>query len=115
MSATFTLRHNGDVLVIDVAGRISLHDGGASSLRDAIRDAAVRGERKVLLNMAETSYVDSCGIGEMVSGFTMLCNQGAQLKLLALTKRVKDLLKVTKLYAVFDVYDIEEAAIRGFS
>jgi anti-sigma B factor antagonist len=114
MSVTLTLRHRGDVLIIDVAGRITLGEG-AGSLRDAIRDAAAKGEKKVVLNLAETSYVDSSGICEMVSGFTKLSNQGAQLKLLALGKGVKDLLQITKLYTVFDVHEDEASAVRSFS
>ena len=109
-----THRKVGDVLVIDISGRLTL-SGGAVNLRDAIREAVATGERKVLLNMADTVYVDSVGVGELVSGFTNLTNHGAQLKLLALTKRVKDLLQITKLYTVFDVYEDEAHAIRSFA
>ena len=71
--------------------------------------------KKLLLNLAEVSYIDSSGIGEMVSGFTTVTNQGGQVKLLNLTKRVKDLLQITKLYTVFEVFDDEAAAVRSFS
>jgi anti-sigma B factor antagonist len=74
-----------------------------------------QGNKKLLLNLGDVSYIDSSGIGELVSGFTSVANQGGQLKLLNLTKRVKDLLQITKLYTVFEVYDEEAAAIRSFA
>ena len=77
--------------------------------------SSANGNRKLLLNLADVSYIDSSGIGEMVSGFTSVTNQGGQLKLLNLTKRVKDLLQITKLYTVFEVFDDEAAAVRSFS
>ena len=80
-----------------------------------IRDLAAGGKKKLLLNLAEVSYIDSSGIGEMVSGFTTVTNQGGQVKLLNLTKRVKDLLQITKLYTVFEVFEDEAAAVRSFS
>lgn len=113
MSAKLTSRQVGDVTVIDAAGRITLGDG-ASSFRDAIRDLAAKGNKKLLLNLADVSYIDSSGIGEMVSGFTTVTNNGGQLKLLGLSKRVKDLLQITKLYTVFEVFDDETTAIRSF-
>ncbi len=113
MSAKMTSRQVGDVTVIDAAGRITLGDG-ASSFRDTIRDLAAKGNKKLLLNLAEVSYIDSSGIGEMVSGFTTVTNNGGQLKLLGLSKRVKDLLQITKLYTVFEVFDDETTAIRSF-
>ena len=113
MSAKLTSRQVGDVTVIDAAGRITLGDG-ASSFRDTIRDLAAKGNKKLLLNLAEVSYIDSSGIGEMVSGFTTVTNNGGQLKLLGLSKRVKDLLQITKLYTVFEVFDDETTAIRSF-
>ena len=113
MSAKLTSRQGGDVTVIDAAGRITLGDG-ASSFRDTIRDLAAKGNKKLLLNLADVSYIDSSGIGEMVSGFTTVTNNGGQLKLLGLSKRVKDLLQITKLYTVFEVFDDETTAIRSF-
>lgn len=99
--------------MIDAAGRITLGDG-ASTLRDEIRDLAAKGDKKILLNLSEVSYIDSSGIGELVSGFTTVTNHGGQLKLLGLSKRVKDLLQITKLYTVFEVFDDEAAAVRSF-
>jgi anti-sigma B factor antagonist len=106
-------RQVGDVTVVDVAGRITLGDG-ASMFRDTIRDLVGKGSKKLLLNLAEVSYIDSSGIGELVSGFTTVNNQGGQVKLLNLTKRVKDLLQITKLYTVFEVFDDETTAVRSF-
>jgi anti-sigma B factor antagonist len=108
-----TTRQVGDVTVIDAVGRITLGDG-ASIFRDTIRDLSSTGHKKMLLNLAEVSYIDSSGIGEMVSGFTTVSNQGGQVKLLNLTKRVKDLLQITKLYTVFEVFEDETAAVRSF-
>lgn len=114
MSVKLTTRQVGDVTVVDAVGRITLGEG-ASAFRDKIRELASSGHKKMLLNLAEVSYIDSSGIGEMVSGFTTVTNQGGQVKLLNLTKRVKDLLQITKLYTVFDVFDDEAAAVRSFS
>jgi len=107
-------RQVGDATVVDVAGRITLGEG-SSALRDSLRDLVSKGHKKILLNLGEVSYIDSSGIGELVSGFTTVTNSGGQLKLLNLNKRVRDLLQITKLYTVFDVHDDEAAAIRSFA
>jgi anti-sigma B factor antagonist len=109
-----TTRQVGDVTVVDAVGRITLGEG-ASVFRDKIRELAASGSKKLLLNLAEVSYIDSSGIGEMVSGFTTVTNQGGVVKLLNLTKRVKDLLQITKLYTVFEVFDDEASAVRSFA
>ncbi len=114
MSVKLSTRQVGDVTVIDAAGRITLGEG-ASTFRDAIRDLAAKGNQKLLLNLSEVSYIDSSGIGELVSGFTTVTNHGGQLKLIGLTKRVKDLLQITKLYTVFEVFDDEASAVRSFA
>ena len=114
MSVKLTTRQVGDVTVVDAAGRITLGEG-ASMFRDTIRDLAAGGHKKLLLNLAEISYIDSSGIGELVSAFTSVRNQGGELKLLHLTKKVHDLLQITKLYTVFDIKDDEAAAITAFS
>jgi anti-sigma B factor antagonist len=101
------------VSVVDVAGRITLGEG-SSALRDALRGLVSGGQKKILLNLGEVSYIDSSGIGELVSGFTTVTNNGGQLKLLNLAKRVKDLLQITKLYTVFDVREDEADAVRSF-
>jgi anti-sigma B factor antagonist len=114
MSVKLNTRQIGDVSVIDVAGRITLGEG-SSALRDNIREMVGKNQKKILLNLGEVSYIDSSGIGELVSGFTTVTNQGGQLKLLKLTKRVKDLLQITKLYTVFDVHEDEAEAVRSFA
>jgi anti-sigma B factor antagonist len=114
VSVKLTSRHVGDVAVIDAAGRITLGEG-ASDFRETIRDIVSKGNKKVLLNLGDVSYIDSSGIGEMVSGFTTVTNSGGQLKLVGLSKRVKDLLQITKLYTVFEVFDDEAEAVRSFA
>ncbi len=114
MSASLNSRQVGDVTVIDCAGRITLGEG-SSTLRDTIRDLVGKGNKKILLNLAEITYIDSSGIGELVSSFTTVSNAGGALKLLSLTKRVQDLLQITKLYTVFEVFDDEAAGLRSFS
>lgn len=114
MSVKMSSRQVGDVTVVDAAGRITLGEG-ASVFRDTIRDLAAKGNKKILVNLADVSYIDSSGIGEMVSSFTTVTNHGGQLKLLSLTKRVKDLLQITKLYTVFEVFEDESSAIRSFA
>jgi len=113
VSIKLSTRQVGDVSVVDVAGRITLGEG-SSALRDTMRDMVGKSQKKILLNLGEVSYIDSSGIGELVSGFTTVTNSGGQLKLLNLNKRVKDLLQITKLYTVFDVHEDEAAAIRSF-
>ena len=114
MSVKLSTRQVGDVAVIDVAGRITLGEG-SSALRENLRDMVSKNQKKILLNLGEVSYIDSSGIGELVSGFTTVTNSGGQLKLLNLNKRVKDLLQITKLYTVFDVHEDEAGAIRAFA
>ncbi|MGD0199965.1 MAG: STAS domain-containing protein [Bryobacteraceae bacterium] len=114
MSAKLSPRQVGDVTVIDVAGRITLGEG-SSNLRDSLRELAAKGNKKILLNLADVSYIDSSGIGELVAGFTTMTNAGGQLKLLNLTKRVQDLLQITKLYTVFEVFDAEASAVHSFT
>lgn len=114
MSVKLSTRQVGDVTVIDVAGRITLGEG-SSVLRDAMRDLVSKNQKKILLNLGDVSYIDSSGIGELVSGFTTVTNSGGALKLLNLNKRVKDLLQITKLYTVFDVHEDEAGAIRSFA
>jgi anti-sigma B factor antagonist len=99
---------------VDVAGRITLGEG-SSALRDLMREMVGKGQKKILLNLGDVSYIDSSGIGELVSGFTTVTNSGGEMKLLNLNKRVKDLLQITKLYTVFDVHEDEAGAIRAFA
>ncbi len=103
-----------NVTIVDLSGRITLGEGSVV-LRDTIRDLISKGDKKILLNLGEVTYIDSSGIGELVSAFTTVRNQGGELKLLNLTKKVHDLLQITKLYTVFDVKDDETAAIQSFT
>jgi anti-sigma B factor antagonist len=114
VSVKLTTRQVGDVSVMDAVGRITLGEG-SSVFREALRELVTKGQKKVLLNLADVSYIDSSGIGELVSGFTTVTNQGGQLKLLNLNKRVQDLLQITKLYTVFEVFEDEAAAVRSFA
>ena len=106
-------REVGGVAVVDLNGRITLGEGSVV-LRDQVRDLLAKGQKKILLNMGEVSYIDSSGIGELVSAFTTVRNQGGELKLLNLTKKVHDLLQITKLYTVFDIKDDEATALAAF-
>jgi anti-sigma B factor antagonist len=114
VSVKLSTRQVGNVTVIDVAGRITLGEG-AAALRETLRDLVSKNQNKILLNLAEVTYIDSSGIGELVSAYTTVANTGGQLKLLNLNKRVKDLLQITKLYTVFEVKEDEAEAIRSFS
>jgi anti-sigma B factor antagonist len=101
------------VTIMDLSGRITLGEGSVV-LRDQIREVLGKGEKKILLNLGDVTYIDSSGIGELVSAFTTVRNQGGELKLLNLTKKVHDLLQITKLYTVFDVKDDEASAVKAF-
>jgi anti-sigma B factor antagonist len=102
------------VAILDLSGRIVLGEGSAA-LRDAIRDLAASGQKLILLNLADINYIDSSGLGELVASFATIRRQGGQLKLLKLTRKVHDLMQVTKLYTVFDVYNSESEAIDSFA
>jgi anti-sigma B factor antagonist len=101
------------VTIVDLSGRITLGEGSVV-LRDTIRENIGQGHKKILLNLGDVTYIDSSGIGELVSAFTTVRNQGGELKLLNLTKKVHDLLQITKLYTVFDIKDDEATAIKAF-
>jgi len=102
------------VTIVDLSGRITLGEG-STMLRDIVRDMIAKGNKKILLNLGDVTYIDSSGIGELVSAFTTVRNGGGELKLLNLTKKVHDLLQITKLYTVFDIKDDEAAAIQSFN
>jgi len=108
-----TIRQVDSVIVIDISGRITLGEGCAQ-LRELIRDQLGKGNKQILLNLADVTYIDSSGIGELVSAYTAVSNQGGQLKLLNLTKKVHDLLQITKLYTVFDIHDDQAKGIASF-
>ena len=113
MSVQISSRTAGDVTIVDVAGKITLGEG-SSALRDKVRELSAAGSKKMLINLGDVNYIDSSGIGELVSAFTTVSNSGGALKLLNLTKRVQDLLQITKLYTVFEVFDAEDAALKSF-
>ena len=113
MALSLSTRQLDGVTILDLSGRITLGEGSVQ-LRDAIRDLISKGEKHILLNLGDVSYIDSSGLGELVSAFTTAKNQNADVKLLNLTKKVKDVLQVTKLYTVFDIYDDEAHAISSF-
>ena len=104
-------RRLDDVVILDVSGRITIGEG-TLILRDFIKKLLDDGERKFLLNLAEVNYIDSSGLGELVTSFTTVRNQNGQLKLLNLTRRVRDLLQITKLLTVFEAFDSEAEALK---
>jgi anti-sigma B factor antagonist len=114
MSLTLNTRTVGNVSILDITGRITLGEG-ASAVRNAIRAMMMEGHKKIILNLAETTHIDSSGLGVLVSAFASLTNQGGQLKLLNVMTRVKDLLLITKLFTVFEVFDNEAAAVQSFA
>jgi anti-sigma B factor antagonist len=114
MSLKASTRQVDGITVMDLSGRITLGEGSVI-LRDKIRELLGQGEKKILLNLGDVTYIDSSGIGELVSAFTAVRKEGGELKLLNLTKKVHDLLQITKLYTVFDVKDDEAAAIAAYS
>ena len=113
MALTITSREVNGVSVLDLSGRITLGEGSVQ-LREAIRGLIGKGAKIILLNLGNVNYIDSSGLGELVSAFTTAKNQQAEVKLLNLTKKVHDLLQLTKLYTVFDIYDDEASAIASF-
>ena len=113
MALTIASREVDGVTVLDLSGRITLGEGSVQ-LREAVRDLISKGARNILLNLSDVNYIDSSGLGELVSAFTTAKNQGASVKLLGLTKKVKDVLQLTKLYTVFDIYDDEASGIASY-
>ena len=113
MALTIASRELDGVSILDLSGRITLGEG-AVQLREAIRELISKGVKKIIVGLGDVNYIDSSGLGELVSSFTTAKNQGAELKLLNLTKKVKDVLQVTKLYTVFDIYDDEASAIASY-
>jgi anti-sigma B factor antagonist len=102
-----------DVVVLDIKGRITLGDGD-ELLKDKVNSLVSTGKKKIILNLAEVPYVDSAGLGEIVRTYTTVSRQGGSLKLLHLTKRISDLLAITKLLTVFETFEAEDEAIKSF-
>jgi len=113
MSFKAVSREVGGVVVIDMDGRITLSEG-SELLRDLIREKLDAGHKKIVMNLAEISYIDSTGLGELVSGYRQIKTEGGELKLLNLNKKVSDLLQITKLYTVFDIHTDEAQAVTSF-
>ena len=114
MTMKASSRQVNGIMIVDLSGRITLGEGSVI-LRETVRDLLGKGNKKILLNLGDVSYIDSSGIGELVSAYTTVRNQGGELKLLNLTKKVHDLLQITKLYTVFDVKDDETSAVKAFA
>jgi anti-sigma B factor antagonist len=108
-----TERLVGDVVILDLQGKILIGEGD-DQLREAVTKLADSGRTKILLNLAEVPYVDSAGLGEIVRCYTTVSRKGGKLKLLHLTKKIQDLLAITKLLTVFETYENEEEAIKSF-
>jgi anti-sigma B factor antagonist len=113
MSFKATSREVGDVTLIDMIGRITLGEGSAL-LRDLVRENLAKGHKKIVMNLAGIQYIDSSGLGELVSGYRLMKSEGGELKLLNLNKKVTDLLEITRLYTVFDIHNQEAQAIASF-
>jgi anti-sigma B factor antagonist len=107
------IRTVGDVRVLDCSGKITLGEG-TMFIRNTVREVLHSGAQKIVLNLADINYIDSSGVGELVSTYTSVVNSGGQLKLLSLTKKIRELLTITKLLTVFETYDDEKAAIASF-
>ena len=111
---TIDTRSVNGVTVLDLHGKVTIGEG-SREVRETIRELLENGNKNILLNLGDVSYVDSAGIGELVSSYTTVTNQGGQFKLLNLTKKIRELLAITKLLTVFDSFDDETAAVGSFS
>ena len=111
---TISERQAGDVTILDLDGKVTIGEGSVA-LRNAIRRLLGEGKNKILLNLGGVGYIDSSGIGELVSSFTAVNKEGGTLKLLNLTQKIQDLLAITKLLTVFDVFEDEGSALSSFS
>ena len=109
-----TERKVGDITIVDVSGKVTLGDGGDVVLKDKMASLVQQGHKKVLLNLGDVSYVDSAGLGAIVQSYATMNKNGGNLKLLNTTKRIKDLLSITKLLMVFECHDEEAAALKSF-
>jgi anti-sigma B factor antagonist len=108
------MRQRDDVTILDLKGKITL-GGGDLDLRNAVQDAINGGATKVVVNMKDVTTIDSSGVGELVSAYTTATNRGARVKLTSLPDKISDVLTITQLITVFDVYDTEDEAVRSFA
>lgn len=114
MSLKMHTREAKGVVIVDLSGRLTMGEPCAA-LRDEVRDQTQQGYCRILLNLAEVTYIDSAGLGELTAAYTSVKNRHGELKLMNLTKRVHDVMQITKLYTVFEVYDDEKQAIASFA
>jgi anti-sigma B factor antagonist len=113
MSVKLTTRKNGEVTIIDASGKLTLGEG-TGALRTKIRELVDGGSKRIILNLADVTYMDSSGLGGLIAAHTTVTTAGGEMKLLSLAKRVHDLLKITKLYTVFEVFEDEASAVASF-
>ena len=113
MTMTTTTRQVGGVTIVDISGRVVLGEESAA-LRNLVGDLLNKGHKKILFNLGDVNYIDSSGLGSLVSAFTSVRKQEGELKLLNLTNKVQDVMQIAKLYTVFDIMDDEEAAVKSF-
>ncbi len=106
-------RRAGDVMILDSKGNITIGEGSVT-LRNAIRQLVKKGKKKILLNLAEVNYIDSSGIGDLVSGYMTVTREGGELKLLNINRKIQDLMAITKLLTVFDIYEDEVSALKSY-
>jgi len=114
MNMTITTRESGDVTIVDLRGRLVVGAEG-TALRRQVRDLLHEGKNKLLLNVGQVDYIDSSGLGELVSAFSSVQKQGGELKLLNLAKKSYDLLRITKLHTFFEIMDDEASAVKSFA
>ncbi len=114
MSLKINVRENPEAVILDLDGRVSLGEA-LSDLRDSIRESLTGDQKNILLNLADVSYIDSSGLGQLIGSYATITSRGGQMKLLNLQKKVHDLLQVTKLLTVFETYTSEQAALRSFA
>lgn len=107
-------RQVGEVMILDLKGKITLGEGD-EVLKDKINSLILQNKKRILLNLADVPYIDSAGLGEIVRTYTTVSRQGGQLKLVNLTKRITDLLMITKLLTVFETFDVEQDAIKSYT
>ena len=114
MSLTINVRETPEAVILDLNGRITLGES-LTEFRDSIREALAGDRQNILLNLADVGYIDSSGLGQLISSYASITNKGGQMKLLNLQKKVHDLMQVTKLLTVFESYTNEQVALRSFS
>lgn len=113
MNMTTNIRKLGGLTIVDISGRIELGEESAA-LRDLVRDLLSKGRKQILFNLGDVNYIDSAGLGHMVSAFTSVRNQGGELKLVNLSNNIQNLMQITRLYTVFEIMDNESEAVKSF-